>query len=162
MHLFAGDSLSNQSVPHDLMLEARAEIIKSTASVRRQDMVSHLMTQIDVTMDAFILSSLIELAVGVSLVMYRRQKGSVSVSTAFRLTKMSFVVVFVVAVTIFDMPSVLRRETDFARLFKGSWRSGAGSTGTDIAKTVIPSSVTNNRTQWNGLQLISTLCSCSY
>lgn len=97
--------------------ETRAEPIITTANKRAQEIVGRVIMQIDIAADAFIIYSMIAIAVGVPLVIYRREKGSMVVGTAFGLTKATFILIFVVALTIFDMASLIVKETDFARLF---------------------------------------------
>lgn len=96
--------------------KTETEPIISTANDKVQGLVSRIITQIDVAADAFILYSIIAIAVGVPLVIYRREKGSLVVSTAFGLTKASFVVVFVLVISIFDSTVLIFKETDFQRL----------------------------------------------
>lgn len=94
------------------------EPIVSTANDRVNELVARLMTQADLASDVFILYSLISIAIGVPLVVYKREKGSRIVGATFGLTKASFVMMFIIGMAIYDSVNVISKETDFARLFQ--------------------------------------------
>lgn len=98
--------------------EARAEPIAATANTKVQELIARLMIQVDVASDAFILYSIISIAVGIPLVVYKREKSSRIVGATFGLTKISFVIVFIVILSVYDSAVVILKETDFARFFQ--------------------------------------------
>ena len=94
------------------------EPIVSTANGKVQDVISRLITQVDIAADAFILYSLISIAIGIPLVVSKREKSSRFMGATFGLTKIMFIVIFVVAISIYDSMTTILKETDFARLFQ--------------------------------------------
>lgn len=98
------------------------EGIATTANERAKRVVSKLLTQIDLAADAFIVYSLVAIVVGVPLVIYRREKGSMVVSAAFGLTKVWFIFLFVVLLTVYDSAAIVMREVEFGRLFQNFMR----------------------------------------
>lgn len=112
------ESLNDSANGEHGQVKRDAEGIANTANGHIQAMVSRIVLQIDVAADAFIVYNMIAIAVGVPLIIYRREKGSMIVSTTFGLTKATFIVVFVLAITVFDSASLIFQETDFSRLFQ--------------------------------------------
>lgn len=115
--LTEGAALANATSGDD---DARnqGEDMANAANGRMQLIVSRIMQQIDVAADAFIIYSFLAIAVGVPLIIYRREKGSLVVNTTFGLTKMSFVLVFVIALSLIDSATMVARETDFGHLLR--------------------------------------------
>lgn len=105
------DSLQNAT-------EVINEPILSTANERVNEIIERLMTRADFASDAFILYSMISIAIGVPLIIYKREKGSRLVGATFGLTKASFVLSFVVAMAVYDSAVVISNETNFAILFQ--------------------------------------------
>lgn len=93
------------------------EDITATANSKVQKMIATLVLQADIASDAFILYSIISIAVGVPLVVYKREKGSRIVGATFGMTKMTFVMVFIIVLSLYDSAVLIFRETDFPRLF---------------------------------------------
>lgn len=96
--------------------------ITETANERLQDVVSRLLTKVDFAADAFLLYSVLAIAVGTPLVIYRREKGSMVVSATFGMTKMWFIVLIVALLTVYDSASLIMKDTDFSRLFRNFMR----------------------------------------
>lgn len=106
----------------DTNATVEVEPIAETANKRLQQVMGRLMTKIDFAADAFLLYSVLSIAVGVPLVIYRREKGSMVVNATFGLTKMWFVIVVVTILTVYDSAALILRETDFSRFFQNFMR----------------------------------------
>ena len=94
------------------------EPIINSANTRVQKLISRLMTQVDLASDAFILYSIIAVAIGVPLVVCKREKGSRVIGATFGLRKMWFILLFVGMIALYDTVLAVYRETDFGRLYK--------------------------------------------
>lgn len=92
------------------------------ANSKVQALVSRLITQVDIAADAFIIYSIISIAVGVPLIIYKREKGSQIVGATFGLTKIWFIVVFIIIITVYDSSSTIFRETNFPKLIRNFFR----------------------------------------
>lgn len=98
--------------------EVQSEPIVATANAKVQELIARLIMQVDLASDAFILYSMISIAIGVPLVVYKREKSSRIVSATFGLTKATFIIVFILVISIYDSAIIVFKETDFARLFQ--------------------------------------------
>lgn len=87
-------------------------------NTRIQDLISRLTSKIDISADLFIIYTLISIAVGTPLVIYRREKKTTIVSFAFGLTKATFIVLCVFLITIIDSFSLLFEKTDLGRIYR--------------------------------------------
>lgn len=98
--------------------DVQEQPIVATANVKVQQMFSRLLTQVDIAADFFILYSIISIAVGMPLLIYKREKGSRIIGAALGRTKISFIVIFIIVLSFYDSMLLIFRETDFARMFQ--------------------------------------------
>lgn len=97
---------------------SETEPITNTANSKIHKILSRLIFQVDIAVDAYILYSIMSVAVGIPLVIYSREKGSRIVGATFGLTKVWFVVIFIVSLSIYDSAAIILKESDFAYLFE--------------------------------------------
>lgn len=93
-----------------------SEPIVATANSKVKEIISNLMVQVDLAGDAYILYSLVSVIVGVPLVVYKREKGSRVLGAMFGLKKMSFILIVVVGLIVYDSAKVVWTESDIDRV----------------------------------------------
>lgn len=91
--------------------------IVQTANERATQLVERLLLQVDIASDLYIAYSIVALVIGMPLVVYKREKGSRILGATFGLRKVTFVIVVVMFLSIYDSVLLIARETDFSLLF---------------------------------------------
>ncbi|CAN8070234.1 unnamed protein product [Agarophyton chilense] len=100
------------------LTEIDTEPIVSTAESKINEVITRLMTQIDLAADCFIVYSIVAVMVGIPLIISKREKTSRVMSATLGLTKMTFVMVFVILLSLYDSFFLIFQDTDFPRLFQ--------------------------------------------
>lgn len=92
--------------------------IASTAEKKVDKVINKLMMQFDLAADCFIIYNVFAILVGIPFIITKREKTSRVVSATLGLTKMMFIVVFIMVISLYDSASVILNDTDFPRMFQ--------------------------------------------
>lgn len=98
--------------------EIETEPIVATAESKISQIINRLMLQVDLAADCFIVYSVVSVLVGIPLVISKREKTSRVVGATLGLTKMTFVMVFIILLSLYDSAFLIFRDTDFPRMFQ--------------------------------------------
>lgn len=106
---------ANASVP-------TADAVMGTANDAVKQIAERLIRQLDIAADAFVIYSMIAIAVGVPLVIYRRERTSLVVGAMFGLTKIWFIAIFIIVMSVYDAAHSLLSRADFSVAFRNFLR----------------------------------------
>ena len=98
--------------------EAEVQPIIETANSEATEIINRLLLQVDIASNIYILYNIIALIIGMPLVIYKREKGSRILGATFGMKKLTFVIVVVIILTMYDTVFSILKETDFPRLFR--------------------------------------------
>lgn len=94
------------------------QIIVDTAKNKASEIVNRLILQVDIASNIYILYSVIALVIGMPLIIFKREKGSRILGATFGMRKITFVMMVVLFLTVYDSLLVILKETDFEILFR--------------------------------------------
>lgn len=97
---------------------AESQPIVETANDRATQLINRLLIQVDIASDIYIGYSILALIFGMPLIVYKREKGSRIVGATFGMKKVTFIIVVVIFLSMYDSLLLIVRETNFARLFR--------------------------------------------
>lgn len=97
---------------------SESQPIIQTANDRATQLINRLLLQVDIASDIYIAYSIVALIIGMPLIVYKREKGSRIVGATFGMRKLTFIIIVVIFLSMYDSLLLIVRETDFSRLFR--------------------------------------------
>lgn len=106
----------NAQVLNDTVAETQP--IVQTANDKATEIINRLLVQVDVASDIYIAYSIVALIIGMPLIIYKREKGSRILGATFGMTKLTFIIVIVVFLSMYESFLLIMKETDFSRIYR--------------------------------------------
>ncbi|CDF39265.1 unnamed protein product [Chondrus crispus] len=92
--------------------------IVQTANDKVTEILNRILVQVDIASDIYIAYSIVALIIGMPLIIYKREKGSRILGATFGMTKLTFIIVVVVFLSMYESFFLIMKETDFVRIFR--------------------------------------------
>lgn len=92
--------------------------IVQTANNKATEILNRILVQVDIASDIYIAYSIVALIIGMPLIVYKREKGSRILGATFGMTKLTFIIVVVVFLSMYESFFLIMKETDFARIYR--------------------------------------------
>lgn len=106
----------NAQVLNDTITETQP--IVQTANDKATEIINRILVQVDIASDIYIAYSIVALIIGMPLIIYKREKGSRILGATFGMTKLTFIIIVVVFLSMYESFLLILKETDFSRIFR--------------------------------------------